>query len=78
MIDSRTLKMVVDFINDMLDSNITDVVAVPGEGAVAWERVFQGKGQYRITRNEAFAKQKKAGYNPQALLDAALKKYGAV
>ena len=49
----------------------TDIRATVGDSAIAWQRVFVGKGQYPVTEAEAYQRLVKAGYNPKALVEFA-------
>lgn len=65
----KNIDTVCGFINDMIaDANIR---ATPGNGAIAWQRVFAGKGQYPVTENEAYQQLVWAGHNPKALVEYA-------
>lgn len=63
---------ICEFINDMIAD--TDIRATPGTGAIAWQRVFVGKGQYPVTKGEAYQRLINAGYNPKTLVEFATEK----
>lgn len=65
----KNIESVCEFINDMIAD--TDIRATPGSGAIAWQRVFAGKGQYPVTENEAYQRIVAAGYNPKAIVEYA-------
>lgn len=60
-------------INEFIAGEV-DVRAVPStSNTVAWMRVYP-QGEYPFTQNEAFQRLVQAGYNPQSMLDFAIKK----
>lgn len=65
----KNIEVVCQFINDLIAD--TDIRATPGNGAIAWQRVFVDKGQYPVTENEAYQRLVRAGYNPKALVEYA-------
>lgn len=60
-------------INEFIAGEV-DVKAVPSNNnTVAWVRVYP-QGEYPFAQNEAFQRLVQAGYNPQSMLDFAIKK----
>ena len=60
-------------INEFIAGEV-DVKAVPSNNnTVAWVRVYP-QGEYPYAQNEAFQRLVLAGYNPQSMLDFAIKK----
>lgn len=70
--DPYQLQMRCNWINDMIAGEC-DIVATPGDKIIAWQRKFEGKGQYPVDQAEAYYRLKKAGYNPKALVEFACK-----
>lgn len=71
---NEQLQKACDMINDMIDGS--NVKATPGsaDGAgfsISWLRVFPGKGEYPVTKGEAYQILVRAGYNPKALVEFA-------
>lgn len=63
-------------INDMIAGS--NIKATPGDAdgkgfSISWLRVFPGKGEYTVTKGEAYQKLVQAGYNPRALVEFAAK-----
>lgn len=61
-----------EIINGFISGDV-DVKAIPGDLRVAWVRVYP-QGEYPFAQNEAFQRLVQAGYNPQSMLDFAIKK----
>lgn len=59
-------------INEFIAGEV-DVKALPGDLRVAWVRVCP-QGEYPFAQNEAFQRLVQAGYNPQSMLEFAIKK----
>lgn len=64
------LQAACDTINAFIAGEV-DVKAVPGQGTIAWVRVYS-QGEYPFARNEAFQRLVMKGYNPQKMLDYAI------
>lgn len=67
--DLKKLKAMCEFINDIISD--TGIVAVPGEQGIAWNQVYPGAGQYRVTQKRSFRILVQAGYNPKQLVEFA-------